>query len=117
MRRIALLGTVLLLAGCLSSPNRPPEVIAAGGVVYPEAARAQHLEGFVRVEYDVSIDGTVSNAHVIESQPPGVFDEVALAAVRSWRFHPAVRNGKAVAAQGQVSRVNFKLGESEGYAR
>ena len=75
------------------------------------------VEGVVRVAYDVTVDGTVENARVVESNPPGVFDAAALDAVRKWRFHPAVRNGKAVATQNMVSPVKFKLGESEAYAR
>jgi protein TonB len=43
---------------------------------------------------DVTTDGTVTNAEIIESVPPGIFDEAALTAVRTWRFQPAVRSGQ-----------------------
>jgi TonB family protein len=112
-----LLAATLLLTGCVSTTNRPPEVISAGGIVYPDDAHQRRIEGFVKVAYDVTVDGTVTNARVVESDPPGLFDAAALAAVRSWRFHAAVRNGKLVPAQNVVSRVNFKLGESEAYVR
>ncbi len=123
MKRIALIrmalitGIALLVAGCMTSSNRPPQIVSADGVVYPEEARQQRVEGFVRVEYDVTVDGTVANAHVIESNPPGIFDAAALKAVRSWRFHPAVKKGDIASMQNLVSRVNFKLGESDAYAR
>jgi protein TonB len=107
---------VLMLSGCAASPNRPPEIVSAGGLVYPVDAKDKKLEGYVRVAYDVSADGKVMNARVVESNPPGVFDDAALAAVRGWYFHPAIRNGKPVTKE-LVSRVNFKLGESESYAR
>lgn len=106
-----------VLAGCISSSNRPPEVLAAGGIVYPSSAREQRVEGYVRVVYDVTVEGTVTNARVLESNPPGVFDAAALDAVRTWRFNAAVRNGELAPAQDLVSRLDFKLGESEGYAR
>ena len=86
------------------------------GLVFPPDAEAQHIEGYAIVGYDVTADGTVTNAEVIESVPPGVFDEAALTAVRSWRFQPAVRNGEPIQFH-LTSPVRFKLGESEAYAR
>jgi protein TonB len=91
--------------------------MSAGGMVYPESAHEKKVEGYVRVQYDVTIDGTVANPHVIESVPPGMFDDAALNAVRSWKFHPAIHDGKVVEAKDLVSRLDFKLGESEDYAR
>jgi protein TonB len=107
----------LILGACMSSPSRPAEVMAAGGMQYPESAHQKKVEGYVRVEYDVTVEGTVANPRVVESVPTGIFDEAALAAVRSWKFHPAVRDGKVVESKGLVSRLDFKLGESEDYAR
>jgi TonB family protein len=117
MNRVVLLMLIALAtAGCAASSSRPPELLSAGGVVYPVEAQDKKVEGYVRVAYDVSLDGSVTNVRVVDSNPPGVFDEAALAAVRSWRFHPAISNDKPVVKE-LVSRVNFKLGESEGYAR
>lgn len=117
-RRVVLLvATLLAIAGCASSPYRPPEVLAAGGIEYPAAAREHKIEGYVKVAYDVNVDGTVANARVVEADPPGVFDAAALAAVRTWRFKAAVDNGKLVPAKDRISRVKFRLGESEDYAR
>lgn len=118
MNRIVFFMSLLLaVAGCMSTSSRPPEMLAAGGIVYPTEARAQKIQGYVKVVYDVAVDGTVANARVVEADPPGVFDAAALAAVRTWRFNPAVANNKVVATQGVVSRVKFKLGESEDYVR
>ena len=116
-RMIVLLGVLLALAGCMSSAYQPPELLSAGGIVYPTEAQDQKIEGYVKVAYDVNGDGSVSNAHVVEAVPPGVFDAAALAAVRSWRFRPAVDGKKVVAAPNRISRVKFRLGESEDYAR
>jgi protein TonB len=117
MNRIVILLLAAVLVGGCATSGRPPEVLSAGGIVYPEIAREKKLEGYVLVAYDVTVEGLVVNPRVVEAQPPGVFDAAALAAVRGWRFNPAVRNGKPVDAHGLASRVNFKLGESEGYAR
>lgn len=107
---------LLLMSGCMTQPNRPPEPISMGGIAFPADAAAQHIEGYAVVGYDVTTDGTVTNAQIIESVPPGIFDEAALNAVRSWRFQPAVRNGKLVQYH-LTSPVRFKLGESEDYVR
>lgn len=117
MKRIAMLmGVALFVAGCLSPTNRPPDVVAAQDFPYPTAASERRIEGFVRVAYEVGVDGSVANARVIASDPPGMFDAAALEAVRGWRFHPAIRSGKPVAYE-LTSNLKFKLGESEAYAR
>ncbi|MDQ2701690.1 MAG: energy transducer TonB, partial [Pseudomonadota bacterium] len=44
--------------------------------------------GSVEVEFTVAVDGTVSNARVVNADPPRVFDREALQAVNRWRFQP-----------------------------
>ena len=65
---------------------------------YPRAALAKELQGDVRVKYTVGTDGRVKDAAVTASNPAGVFDEVALAAVRRWRFKPYEVDGQPVEA-------------------
>ena len=114
MHRPSIITLVALLAvsACVA-PSRPPQFIGGADLVYPEAARASGVEGRVVVRYDVTADGNVVNAVVEASEPPGVFDEAALAAVRSWRFRPRVERGEVVSAPGRVSELLFRLGESE----
>jgi TonB family protein len=116
MIRFVAVALLVFVTGCMTQPNRPPQVTSAGGIVFPPEAAAQHIEGYAVVGYDVTVDGTVTNAEVIESVPPGVFDEAALTAVRSWRFQPAVSKGEPIQFH-LTSHVRFKLGESEDYAR
>jgi periplasmic protein TonB len=54
--------------------------------VYPPEAEAQHVEGRVKVRLSVALDGTVIDAQVLSAEPPGVFDESVLVAVRQYRF-------------------------------
>ena len=103
---------VLVVGGC-AGLSRPPQFIGGADLVYPEAARANGVEGRVVVRYDVTAQGKVVNAVVQASEPPGVFDHAALRAVRSWRFRPGVERGQAIAASGRVSELLFRLGESE----
>ncbi|MBN1239039.1 MAG: energy transducer TonB [Gammaproteobacteria bacterium] len=51
---------------------------------YPEGARG--AEGYVDVEVTVGPRGEVQEASVAAAQPPDVFDQAALAAVRRWRY-------------------------------
>lgn len=114
MRRALIVAIIAMPAvvGCIA-PSRPPQFIGGVDLVYPEAAKASGIEGRVVVRYDVTADGSVVNAVVAASEPPGMFDEAALTAVRSWRFRPRVDRGEVVAAPGRVSELLFRLGESE----
>ena len=80
-------------------------LFVAEGPVYPESARVQRLEGFVTLAYDVTASGNVDNVRVINSEPAGVFDNAAIAAVRDWQFLPMQRGS---GTEGQVSTL-FKL--------
>ena len=84
-------------------------LFVAEGPVYPQSAQVQRLEGFVTLAYDVTASGNVDNVRVINSEPAGVFDNAAIAAVRDWQFLPMQRSGTPVLAEGQVSTLIFKL--------
>ncbi len=53
---------------------------------YPPEAEQQHIQGRVRVRLSVDLDGNVTNAEVLLSEPPGVFDDAVLEAVRQYKF-------------------------------
>ena len=117
MRYLAV-GFCVLLTGCISTQDRPLQLLSSGSPAYPAEAREQGVEGFVVVRYDVTEQGKVANAAVVDAQPAGTFDAAALAAVNSWVFKPALRDGAPQAQQGRRSRVTFKLGtgaEYDGY--
>ena len=80
---------------------------------YPRQALAKELSGNVKVSYTVGTDGRVRDAVITASNPPGVFDEVALAAVRRWRFKPYEVDGQAVEAISGTVMV-FKPDDTQG---
>jgi protein TonB len=69
----------------------------------------------VVVRYGVSVDGRVINARVEEANPQGVFEDAALAAVRSWRYNPALKDGEPVAVDNVLSTVRFELSANDRY--
>lgn len=91
------------------------QLVSGSGPVYPPTAKAEGTEGVVVVRYGVSIDGRVINARVDSAEPAGVFEDAALAAVRSWRYNPAIRNGEPVAVSNVISRVRFQLDDHAVY--
>ena len=62
--------------------------------VYPVRARRLGLEGRVVVRVAVGADGRAAEVTVAESSGHAMLDEAALAAVRTWTFAPALRDGR-----------------------
>ena len=114
---VALLATFVFNAAGCAGASRPVQLLSGADLVYPDRARAAGVEGVVRVRYDVTVEGHVVNAQVDAADPVGVFDDAALALVRSWRFRPAVVDGQLVAAPARVSEVRFQLGDTDRYDR
>lgn len=71
---------------------------------YPELARHAGIEGTVRLEIQVNKDGTVQVRKALEGSP--VLREAAASAVKQWRYHPVLVDGKAVNA---ISTVAFEF--------
>jgi protein TonB len=76
----------------------PPQFLLRYKPPYPEAARAQRLEGTVLLLVAVDASGHVTNASLQQSCGYTTLDRAALAAVKSWRFSPARQLDRAVAA-------------------
>ncbi len=73
-------------ATATSEDEGPLEPLLRWDPAYPAEAQIRGTEGFVVVEFDVTPDGGVDNAAVVESEPGALFDQAALAAVSRWRY-------------------------------
>jgi vitamin B12 transporter len=101
---IALVPATSLAQGSPSAaaPGALPVVVAPKLLEFVEAERPPGASPaevvVVPVIVGVAVDGSVVDAQVVASQGEG-FDEAAEAAVRRFRFRPAMRDGIAVAAK------------------
>lgn len=76
---------------------------------YPRNAKQARIQGYVVMEVTINPDGTVSNAKVVESKPPRLFDRSALDAMKRWKFRPKIEDGKPVSQRAKQT-IEFKLG-------
>lgn len=83
-----------------------PVKIADARPVYPDIARAAHVEGTVILEAVLDTTGRVTQLRVIKSAP--MLDLAALDAVRQWRYTPSLYGGHPVSVLMTIT-VRFQL--------
>ena len=64
--------------------------------IYPREAELQRQHGTVIVLIHVSATGLTAGAEIAETSGVKALDDAALAAVRTWHFRPAMRDGRAM---------------------
>ena len=104
-----------LCISAISDPvNRPldrdEQLIVAPPPVYPTDLRAEYSEGFVDIKFEITAAGTVRDLVVVDSVPPGVFDEAALQGVMKFYYKPRIVDGEPVAVDGVRTRFKFSSG-------
>lgn len=63
---------------------------------YPDYARKRGLGGYVLLNLLVDKTGNVQDVRLLNSEPAGVFDQVAMESVKEWSFDPATYKGSPV---------------------
>lgn len=96
-------------AAPVAARNRDAQITRMVPPKYPMQAARDNQQGWVEVEFTVTADGSVSNAHVVDSQPRRIFDRAATEAVSRWQFKPALINGTPTAVV-LKRKLEFKLG-------
>jgi TonB family protein len=76
---------------------------------YPEIALELELEGYVVVQFTVTEQGAVENVEITEAEPPGVFDDEAIAAALRLRFEPRIVFDGAVRVEDVTYRFDWRL--------
>lgn len=67
------------------------------------------IEGDVIVEADIGSDGQIVAKKVEHGLTPGI-DRKVLAAIEAWRFHPAMKDGRAIASKQDI-HYHFSSGD------
>jgi len=93
--------------------DRAPALIAASRVVpnYPASALRSGDTGVVTVAATIDASGRPIKVGIDDRSGNRDLDRAAVAAVKQWRFQPALRNGKAVEGMVRVP-VEFTLDRS-----
>jgi protein TonB len=94
---------------CTEEPSKPEPVFKTE-IEYTAAARAEGIEGRLKLKVTVGADGSVLSVQVLASVSPEL-DAAAVAAVKQWRFRPAMACGKPVAGGTYVLARRFELGD------
>ncbi len=85
--------SVVMTADTVDERPRPVRRVPPG---YPAGARRRGVSGTVIVRMLIDAQGQVEAAKVLRADPPGVFEDAALAAVRQWAWQPARQAGAPV---------------------
>jgi len=75
---------------------------------YPKSALGSATEGWVDLTFDVTTEGKVANAAIVNASPHNVFDYAAKNAVSRMRFRPVMKNGQAIPVKSTL-HVVFRL--------
>jgi len=84
----------------------PPWVMSEVAPAYPKQADENGVSGTVVLEIKVDENGRVQELRVINSTPPGVFDQSVIDAFRKVDFQPACKNEFAVRS---VMRIEVRF--------
>lgn len=78
---------------------------------YPIDAARNGIEGWVKMRFDITALGSVSNIRVIEAQPARMFDKEARRALSKWKYKPKMENGSAITQTDQTVMLEFTLAD------
>jgi protein TonB len=100
----------------LDNTPREPEIINAGELqrehyvppTFPATALEKGVSGWVDLQFLVQSDGQLSDVITTGAEPAGMFEQVAVDAVKKWRYKPMQRNGHAVDQRARL-RMKFAL--------
>lgn len=92
----------------------PAVVVKRAAAVYPRKAQEREIQGWVKIGYQIDIDGEVVNAHVIAASPEKIFDNAGIKAIKKWRFEPMKNSltGEPLISSLNLTTFNFNLNEA-----
>jgi protein TonB len=94
---------------CHEEPSKPEPVFKTE-IEYTARAKADGIEGKLKLKLVVGRDGSVVDVEVLAGVSPEL-DAAAVEAAKKWRFRPAMACGKPVAGGSYVLARKFELGD------
>jgi TonB family protein len=85
--------------------DEPARATGDGLLSYPREALARRIAGTVTLRLFVDEFGTLTRSEVVNSVPPGIFENAAREAVHTMQFTPALKGGQAVRSQRTVEII------------
>ena len=89
-----------------------PKVMFRPDLRFPQEAMDKNINGYVVFGVFIGVQGEIEKIEIMESEPQGFFDDVALENIKKWRFKPAKHKGVVVSTW-QEQRIIFNV-EGEG---
>ena len=125
-----ILARLVLLAGIgIASPSQSPVIYRSGdsGVTLPAVvdelrpsytvdAMLAGVQGLLKLECVVHVDGTVGDIRVVQPLFPSL-DEEAVKKVKQWRFRPGTKDGQPVAVLVEIEHAFTMGGKRRGLGR
>lgn len=75
---------------------------------YPMRAAMKRIEGWVKVEFTITTQGTVKDVTVVEAHPQRIFNQEAIRAISKWKFRPKIVAGEPIERRAQQT-LEFRL--------
>jgi TonB family protein len=97
-------GGPVRVGGNIKQPTKTRSVAP----VYPESLRAAAMEGVVKLDVLIGVDGKVESVRVVNSLVHPAFALAAATAVKQWEFTPTLLNGQAVEVA-MTASISFGL--------
>jgi protein TonB len=103
-------GTCLAAEGCFGygGVDQGPKPIATPQPEFSEEARKAKQQGIVGACMWVTSSGTTSHIQIVQPLGYGL-DEEAKKTLATWKFKPAMKDGKAVTVSDVCVNVNFHM--------
>lgn len=76
---------------------------------YPAEAAKNGIEGWVKLGFSIDVTGAVIDVQVLDAEPKRIFDREAVKALKSWKYQPQIKEGKAVVQHGMQVQLDFSL--------
>lgn len=76
---------------------------------YPIHAARDGIQGWVKLRFDITDLGAVTNVVVIDAEPKRIFNKAAKKALKKWKYRAKSANGKSLMTQGLTVQLDFNI--------